>query len=90
MINIEEQQNLLIRIAEKLPRKIETYAIGGTAMMFLGLKESTLNIDLIFSNVEDRRIFRETAKSLGFKESSAEIIYGRRDDTPEMVALLDV
>lgn len=90
MINIEEQQNLFIRIAEKLPRKIETYAIGGTAMMFLGLKENTLDVDLVFSNPEDRRIFKETAKSAGFKESSAEIIYGKRNNTPEMIVLSDV
>ncbi len=90
MINVEEQQNLLIRLARKLPRKIETYAIGGTAMMFLGLKESTLDIDLIFSNPEDRRIFKETAKSLGFKDSSAEIVYGKRDNAPEMVVISDV
>jgi hypothetical protein len=90
MIGIEEQQNLLIRVAEKLPRKIEAYAIGGTAMMFLGLKGNTLDIDLVFSNAEDRKIFRETAKSLGFKDSSAEIVYGKRDNAPEMVVISDV
>ncbi|HLC31992.1 MAG TPA: DUF6036 family nucleotidyltransferase [Candidatus Nanoarchaeia archaeon] len=90
MITIVEQQNLLTRIAEKLPKKIEVYAIGGTAMMFLGLKQTTVDVDLVFSNVEDRVLFKETIHSLGFKNSSAEIVYGRRENTPEMAMLLDV
>ncbi len=90
MIDIVEQQNLFMRIAKKLPRKIEAYAIGGTAMMFLGLKENTLDVDLIFSSAEDRKVFKETAKSLDFKESSAKIVYGKRDNAPEMVVLSDV
>ncbi len=90
MIHIEDQQKLFIRIAEKLPKRIETYAIGGTAMMFLGLKESTPDVDIVFANIEDRKIFKETMKSLGFKESSAQIVYGKKDNTPEMVVLLDV
>lgn len=90
MISIEEQQNLFIRIAKVLPKKIEAYAIGGTAMMFLGLKGKTADVDLVFSNAEDRNIFKETAKSLGFQELSAKIVYGKRDNAPEVLALLDV
>src|SRR3989344_5973619 len=90
MIDIEEQQNIFSRIAEKLPMKIELYAIGGTAMMFLGLKDKTLDVDLVLSNLEDRRVFKETAKLLDFKESSAEIVYGKKENTPEMVVISDV
>lgn len=90
MIDIQDQQNLFLRIAERLPKKIEVYAIGGTAMMFLGLKYNTLDVDLVFSNVEDRKIFKETAKLLDFKESSAEIVYGKKENTPEMVVIADV
>ena len=90
MIGIQEQQNLFLRIAERLPKKIEVYAIGGTAMIFLGLKDKTLDVDLVFSNIEDRKIFKETAKLLDFKESSAEIVYGKKENTPEMVVISDV
>ena len=90
MIGIQEQQNLFIRIAEKLPRKIEVYAIGGTAMMFLGLKDKTIDVDLVFKNVEDRKIFKETAILLGFREFSAHVVYGKRDNVPEMIVLGDV
>ncbi len=90
MINIQQQQKLLINIAENLPRNIEAYAIGGTGMIFHGLKDSTLDVDIVFRNAEDRRIFRETALSLGFKGTKAEIIYGNKDNIPQMVALSDV
>ncbi len=90
MIDIEQQQNLFIRIAEKLPKKIEVYAIGGTAMMFLGLKDQTIDVDLVFSNPKDRKTFKEAAKLQGFTELSAKIIYGEKDNVPEVVSLLDV
>ena len=57
MISIEEQQKLMLAIAKKLNSRINIYAIGGTAMMFLGLKDTTLDIDLVFENEKDREIF---------------------------------
>lgn len=90
MIDIKEQQNMFLRIAEKLPKKLEIYAIGGTAMMFLGLKDKTIDVDLVFSSVEDRKIFKETVKLLDFKDTSAEIVYGKRENAPEMVKLGEV
>ncbi|MBI4919148.1 hypothetical protein HY837_04405, partial [archaeon] len=47
MISIEAQQKLLLAVSTNLKKKITVYAIGGTAMMFLGLKNSTLDIDLV-------------------------------------------
>ncbi len=90
MINIEEQKSLFARIGKILPKRIEVYVIGGTAMMFLGLKENTLDVDIVFSNPEDRRVFYESTKSVGFRDSSAEIVYGKKENTPEMVTLDDV
>jgi len=87
MINIKYQEELFVDIGMKLPRKIEVYAIGGTAMMFHGLKRATLDIDLVFSNKEDRNIFTETAKSIGVKEMDSQIVYGRRDNVPEVLKL---
>src|SRR3989344_46525 len=90
MINLDEQQNIFMRIAEKLPKRIEVYAIGGTAMMFLGLKDKTLDLDIVFLNATDRKIFKDTAKLLDFEDTSAEIVYGKRDNAPEMVKISDV
>ncbi len=62
MISIEQQQKLLLNLSRRLKRKIEVFAVGGTAMMFLGFKDSTLDIDLVFKNSDDREIFKEAIK----------------------------
>lgn len=85
MITINEQQGLFTDIARALTRKITVYAIGGTAMIFLGLKGATLDIDLVFMNEEDRRTFKQAVKSLGYPESDARVIYGKRENVPEMI-----
>ena len=53
MITIDRQQQLLLTIAKKLPTKITVYAIGGTAMMFHGFKDATIDIDLVFESKKD-------------------------------------
>lgn len=87
MINIEQQRTLFVAIAEKMPMKITVYAIGGTAMMLLGLKEQTLDIDLVFRDKKDREIFKNVALSLGYKESDTRIIYGTKPNAPEIIKL---
>jgi hypothetical protein len=89
MISIKDQQNLFIEIARKLPREITAYAIGGTAMMFLGFKESTKDIDLVFTKLDDRKAFKESAKQLGYKEMDSTIVYGVKNNCPEMITLGD-
>jgi hypothetical protein len=89
MISVKDQQNLFIEIAKKLPREITAYAIGGTAMMFLGFKESTKDIDLVFTKPEDRKAFKEAAKQLGYKEMDSTIVYGVKNNCPEMITLGD-
>src|SRR3989344_678263 len=89
MIDIIDQEQLFVDIGIKLPKKIEVYAIGGTAMMFLGLKKATLDIDLVFSNYKDRQIFINTAKSLGIEEMDSRVVYGKKNNTPEVMKLRD-
>ncbi|HDP73459.1 MAG TPA: hypothetical protein ENN46_00675 [Candidatus Woesearchaeota archaeon] len=89
MIGIEQQQRLLLGISRRLKRKITAYAIGGTAMMLLGLKEATLDIDLVFESSKDRDAFREAAKSLGYLEMDAVRVYGKRKNRPIMLKLAD-
>jgi hypothetical protein len=90
MITIQEQQLLFVDIGNKLPKKITAYAIGGTAMMFHGLKGTTLDIDLVFMNSKDRLVFNETARSLGFNEMDSRVVYKIKDNVPEMLSLGDV
>ncbi|MFA5019822.1 MAG: DUF6036 family nucleotidyltransferase [Candidatus Pacearchaeota archaeon] len=89
MIGVERQRNLFIAIGKRLKRKINVYAIGGTAMIFLGLKESTFDIDLVFETQKDRADFKEVLKSLGYEEMNSFVVYGERKNTPEMLTLGD-
>ncbi len=89
MISIERQQGLLLAISKRLKKKITVYAVGGTAMMFLGLKDTTLDIDLVFENQIDKTYFKEAIKSLGYKEMDSVIVYGGRANRPEMLTLGD-
>ena len=59
MISIEKQQKLLLDISRKLKSPITVYAIGGTAMMFLGFKDATLDIDIVFENEGDRNTAKD-------------------------------
>ena len=89
MITIDQQQKLLLNIARRLTKKIAVYAIGGTAMMFLGFKEATLDIDLVFENEKDRETFKEAVKSLGYGGMDALKVYGAKKNIPEMFKLND-
>ena len=87
MISIEEQQTLLLNVSRKLKNKIIVYAVGGTAMMFSGLKESTLDIDLVFENEKDRDEFRKAAIELGYRKMDAIAVYGAKNNAPQMLKL---
>lgn len=85
MITIREQQDLLLEIARKLKRKITVYAVGGTAMMFYGLKENTKDIDLVFTSENDREDFRKAAEEIGYSAIDSSGIYGGKPNQPEML-----
>lgn len=89
MITAENQQKLLLDVSNRLKKEVNAYAIGGTAMMFLGLKDVTLDIDLVFENKKDKDIFKEALKSLGYEEMDSFKIYGKKDNHPEMLTLGD-
>ena len=57
--------------------------------MFLGFKDATLDIDLVFENEKDRDVFKEAVKSLGYLEMDAVKVYGIKRNTPEMFKLDD-
>src|SRR3989344_2379422 len=84
MITIDQQQRLLFNVARRLKEKITAYAVGGTAMMFHGFKDATLDIDIVFENEKDRNTFKEAIKSLGYLEMNAIKVYGVKRNTPEM------
>ena len=89
MISIERQQKLLLNVSRRLKKSITVYAIGGTAMMFLGFKEATLDIDLVFEKEEDRTVFKEAVKDIGYHELDSIEIYGAKRNQPLMLRLDD-
>lgn len=58
--------------------------------MFMGLKDSTLDIDLVFENQKNRQNFKQAVKSLGYSELDSKIIYGARKNLPEILTLGDI
>ena len=89
MITVDEQQKLFLNIARILNKKVTAYAVGGTAMMFLGIKDSTLDIDLVFENEKDKNVFKEAIKFLGYGEINTIKVYGAKKNQPEMLTLND-
>ncbi len=86
MINTKNQYELLLNIAKKLKKEITVYAVGGTAMMFHGLKDTTKDIDLVFENEKDRKEFENAAISLGYKKMNSIKVYGMdRENRPIML-----
>jgi hypothetical protein len=84
MITIDQQQKLLLSVARRLKQPVTAYAVGGTAMMFLGFKDATLDIDLVFESGKDREIFKDAINELGYKEMDAVQVYGVKRNCPEM------
>ena len=89
MISIEAQQKLLLNISKRLKRPLEIYAIGGTAMMFLGFKDATVDIDLVFQSEEDRKIFKKSIEEIGYRKMDSVKVYGGKKNHPEMFTLGD-
>ena len=85
MISIEAQQKLLLNISRRLKKPITAYAIGGTAMMFLGFKDSTLDIDIVDSMDKDE-LFASTKKQKEerYKEQNAISLSEISDDSIRM------
>lgn len=86
MINVKEQQDLLLDLAKRLKKKVTAYAIGGTAMMFHGLKNITKDIDLVFTSEEERKEFKRAAIESGYNLFDSINIYGIKPNQPIMLS----
>jgi hypothetical protein len=85
MIDIQQQEAMLIAIGKIISKKISVYAIGGTAMMLRGIKNSTLDIDIVFDKKSDRDEFMDALRKLGAKDSDIILVYGLKNNTPLML-----
>jgi cytochrome c2 len=86
MIGVKEQQDLLLSIARELKKHMTVYAVGGTAMMFYGFKDTTKDIDLVFTNNSEKNEFKECAEKLGYNNYNAIQVYGTKPNQPIMLA----
>ena len=89
MIDINQQEEMFIAIGNILHKKISVYAIGGTAMMLLGIKNSTLDVDFVFDKKSDREELMNALRKLGAKESDVTLVYGLNNNTPLMLEFKD-
>lgn len=84
-IDLVNQEELFKLISNTLKQQVECFAIGGTAMMYQKIKDVTKDIDLVFNTKEDKEIFKNAIKELGYKEARPETVYGRKIINPPEV-----
>jgi len=62
----EEVNELLELLGRALEERVEALLIGGAAMLELGLKDATKDIDVVCRNEEDREKLLGASRALGF------------------------
>lgn len=87
MITAKDQETLFVNISRNLGKKVVCFAIGGTAMIFYGFKDITLDIDLVFLTEEDQQEFIRAANSLGYKPMGSVVVYGVKNNRPIMLTM---
>jgi hypothetical protein len=80
MINAKDQEELFRLIADYLSEDTECVAIGGTAMMFQGYKNSTKDIDLVFKTERERKVFIQAIEQLGYSQKSLKVVYPNKSN----------
>lgn len=68
MINLDEQLELFKLIGRELDERVECLAIGGSAMMFYGAKETTKDVDLVFMDKKGFEKVKKALHDIGFDE----------------------
>ena len=66
MTGLDEQIKLLKLIGTALKNRIEGFIIGGSAMMFYGIKNSTKDIDMVFFSETARKKAIDALEEMGF------------------------
>ena len=82
MISLKDQESLLLSLSTKLTKKITACAIGGNAMIYWGLKDSTVDVDIVFKSIADRYEFSQALKTSGFERMDSAIVYGTKQNQP--------
>ena len=67
-INADELFELLGSISGYIEREINMYALGGTALTILGIKQSTLDIDVNIDSESEYKYITKIFERIGFKK----------------------
>ncbi|MBU0536036.1 MAG: hypothetical protein KKE20_03660 [Nanoarchaeota archaeon] len=67
MISNKELLEYIKKLDQKLNKKIRIIAVGGTAMVLMNLKESTIDVDFCIDNKENYDIIRKIRIKSPFK-----------------------
>ena len=78
VMNLESQNKLFSDIGNLLKRKIECYAIGGSAMIYHGAKKDTKDIDIVFLSENDQKEVVNILEEMGFKKRLTRLVYIKR------------
>jgi len=82
MIDFDEQLGFFKLIGNELKKKVECYAIGGSAMMFYGAKLDTKDVDLVFLDEKELELVKNVLLHSGFDEKKVLIkIFKRYEET---------
>jgi len=68
-INANELYELLESISEYIEIEVQMYALGGTALTILGVKQSTRDIDININSSKQYNYIREIFEKIGFKNN---------------------
>jgi hypothetical protein len=68
-INADGLFELLESISGFIERKINMYALGGTALTILGIKQSTLDIDINIDSKSEYKHITKVFEQIGFKKT---------------------
>ena len=63
----EDISELFEQLGKVLGQEVDALLIGGAAMLELGLKDATKDIDVVCRDEVDKSMLLEAAKSLGFE-----------------------
>lgn len=77
-INLDKQNELFLKIGNELKKKIECYAIGGSAMMYHGAKGETKDVDIVFLDEKDQKEVVDILEEMGFKRRLTRLVYIKR------------
>lgn len=85
MTNLEDQQNFFTLIGKKLKIKINSFLIGGSAMLYYGAKDITKDINIVFTEKEGYDNFLIVLKELGFTDKNPNLLYFKKEDRPRLM-----